>query len=76
MATALGMPVAATVVSSGPRAVQAMNEGRPLVLRFPNERVSNDLHGIARLLANANQPQPEPEHRRLFAIPSIQRAQA
>jgi pilus assembly protein CpaE len=50
VADALGMPVAATVVSNGPKAVTAANEGTPLVLRFPKERVSTDMHNIARLL--------------------------
>jgi pilus assembly protein CpaE len=54
MESALGLPIAATVVSSGPKAVTAMNEGKPLVLKYPREPVANDLHRVARL---ATQPE-------------------
>lgn len=47
---ALGLPVAATVVSNGPKAVTAANEGTPVVLRYPREKISTDMHGIARLI--------------------------
>jgi hypothetical protein len=43
--------VSATIVSNGPKAVLAANEGTPLISRFPRERISTDLHGVARLLA-------------------------
>jgi pilus assembly protein CpaE len=76
MATALGVPVAATVISSGPRAVQAANEGQPLVTRFPSERVSNDLHAVARLVAGPAASPSTEESRRRFALPSFQRASA
>lgn len=51
MESSLGLPIAATVVSSGPKAVTAMNEGRPLVLKYPREPVANDLHRVARLVS-------------------------
>lgn len=51
LAASLGMPVAATVVSNGPKAVEASNQGMPLVMRFPRERISDDLHRVARLVA-------------------------
>ena len=76
MATALGIPISATVVSSGPRAVQASNEGRPLVLRFPNERVSNDLHALARMVVRGPDAVEVAEPRRRFTLNSFQRAQA
>jgi pilus assembly protein CpaE len=47
---ALKLPVSATIVSNGPKAVIASNEGAPLVRRFPRERLANDLHGVARLV--------------------------
>lgn len=50
MATSLGLPIAATVVSSGPKAVIASNEGKPIVLKFPREKISDDLHSVARLV--------------------------
>jgi pilus assembly protein CpaE len=51
MATALGLPISATVVSSGPKAVIASNEGKPIVTKFPRERISDDLHRVARLIS-------------------------
>ena len=50
MASALGLPIAATVVSNGPKAVIASNEGRPMVTKFPKEKMSDDLHAVARLI--------------------------
>jgi MinD-like ATPase involved in chromosome partitioning or flagellar assembly len=50
MAETLGLPVSATIVSSGPKAVIAANEGKPVISKFPRERISQDLHGIARLV--------------------------
>lgn len=49
---ALKLPVSATVVSNGPKAVIAANEGAPLINRFPRERIATDLHNIARLVTN------------------------
>jgi pilus assembly protein CpaE len=51
METSLGMPVAATVVSNGPKAIIASNEGHPIVTKYPRERISDDLHGVARLIS-------------------------
>jgi pilus assembly protein CpaE len=51
MATTLRLPISATVVSSGPKAVIASNEGKPLVTKFPNDRISDDLHRVARLIS-------------------------
>ncbi len=51
MAASLGMPVAATVVSNGPKAVVASNEGKPIVTKYPRERIADDLHGVARLIS-------------------------
>ncbi len=50
MATSLGLPISATVVSSGPKAVIASNEGKPIVTKFPREKISDDLHRVARLV--------------------------
>jgi pilus assembly protein CpaE len=50
IAKTLGMAVAATVVSNGPKAVMASNEGTPIILKFPKEQMSTDLHNVARLL--------------------------
>ena len=57
IATSLGTPIAATVVSNGQKAIIAMNEGRPLVTRFPREQVATDLHNVARLISH---PEAEP----------------
>jgi pilus assembly protein CpaE len=50
MASALGLPISATVVSNGPKAVIASNEGHPLVTKYPREQIADDLHGVARLV--------------------------
>jgi pilus assembly protein CpaE len=51
MATSLGLPVSATIVSSGPKAVIASNEGMPIVTKFPRDKISDDLHNVARLIS-------------------------
>jgi pilus assembly protein CpaE len=50
--SSLGLPVAATVVSNGPKAVVASNEGHPIVMKYPREKIADDLHGVARLISN------------------------
>jgi pilus assembly protein CpaE len=50
MSRSLGLPISATIVSNGPKAVIASNEGRPVILRFPREKMSDDLHAVARLV--------------------------
>ena len=54
MSSSLGLPISATVVSNGPKAVIASNEGRPLVTKFPKEKVADDLHRVARLVSQPN----------------------
>jgi len=51
MSASLGLPISATVVSNGPKAVIASNEGLPLVTKYPKERISDDLHRVARLIS-------------------------
>ncbi len=63
MASSLGLPVAATIVSSGPKAVIASNEGKPIVTKFPKDRISDDMHRVARLVSQpdvvtASEPEP------------------
>ncbi len=63
MAKSLGLPIAATVVSNGPKAIISANEGKPVVTKFPKERISDDLHAVARLISaagEASQPAPSP----------------
>ncbi len=55
MAQSLGVPIAATVVSNGPKAVMAANEGTPIITKFPHEKISTDLHGVARLITHQQQ---------------------
>jgi pilus assembly protein CpaE len=50
MAQSLGLPIAATIVSNGPKAVVAANEGTPIITKFPREKISTDLHNVARLV--------------------------
>ena len=52
IAKTLGTRVSATVVSNGPKAIAAANEGEPIILKFPREQMSTDLHNIARLLTH------------------------
>jgi pilus assembly protein CpaE len=47
---ALKLPVSATIVSNGPKAVIASNEGSPIISRFPREKITTDLHNVARLV--------------------------
>jgi pilus assembly protein CpaE len=56
MEAALGLPVSATVVSSGPKAVIASNEGKPIVTKFPREKIADDLHRVARLVTEPDGP--------------------
>jgi hypothetical protein len=58
MSTSLGLPIAATVVSNGPKAVIASNEGKPVVLKYPREEIANNMHAVARLVS-----QPELDQR-------------
>jgi len=53
IAETLGKPVSAMIVSNGPKAVAAANEGTPMISKFPGDRMSADLHGVARLLTRA-----------------------
>jgi MinD-like ATPase involved in chromosome partitioning or flagellar assembly len=60
----LGLPVSATVVSNGPRAVIASNEGVPVITKFPREKIATDLHNVARVVINGVAPAaPEPVRR-------------
>jgi pilus assembly protein CpaE len=61
---ALGLPVSATVVSNGPRAVIASNEGVPVITKFPREKIATDLHNVARMVVGGMVPvAPEPARR-------------
>ena len=53
---ALGLPVSATVVSNGPRAVIASNEGVPVITKFPREKIASDLHNVARVVVTGISP--------------------
>ena len=67
MASSLGLPISATVVSNGPKAVIASNEGKPIVTKFPREKISDDLHAVARLVIEPeahDRPPPAPAAQR------------
>ncbi len=67
MASSLGLPIAATVVSNGPKAVIASNEGKPVVLKYPREEIANNMHAVARLISQPDadqRAQPSPTVRR------------
>ena len=57
MASSLRLPVAATIVSSGPKAVIASNEGKPIVTKFPRDKIADDLHRVARLISEPHATQ-------------------
>jgi pilus assembly protein CpaE len=61
---ALKMPVAATIVSSGPKAVIAANEGTPVITKFPKERIATDMHQLARIVTRQPQAAPAAATRR------------
>jgi pilus assembly protein CpaE len=61
---ALKLPVSATIVSNGPKAVIAANEGAPIILRFPREKITTDLHNMARLVTDGPVTAPTPTARR------------
>ncbi len=60
---ALGMPIAATIVSSGPKAVIAANEGMPVISKFPRERIATDLHQLARVVTRQSTQEVAPVKR-------------
>jgi len=63
MSQSLGLPVSATVVSNGPKAVVSSNEGKPIILKFPNEKIAQDLHNVARLVTQPPMPKLAKESR-------------
>jgi MinD-like ATPase involved in chromosome partitioning or flagellar assembly len=60
----LKLPVSATIVSNGPRAVIASNEGTPVITKFPRERIATDLHNVARLITTGGATAAAPAARR------------
>ena len=60
----LKLPVSATIVSNGPRAVIALNEGTPVITKFPRERIATDLHNVARLVTTGGATAAAPAARR------------
>ncbi len=73
MALSLGLPISATIVSNGPKAVVAANEGTPIITKFPKERISTDLHNIARLVTRQEAVPTRPTARR-WRLPFASRA--
>ena len=70
MSTSLGLPIAATVVSNGPKAVISSNEGKPVVLKYPREEIANNMHAVARLVSQPGpdeRAEPSPTVRRWWA---------
>jgi pilus assembly protein CpaE len=60
----LGLPVSATIVSNGPRAVIASNEGTPIISKFPRDKIATDLHDVARLVTSGTAVAAAPSARR------------
>ncbi|HET6744568.1 MAG TPA: AAA family ATPase [Candidatus Limnocylindria bacterium] len=73
---ALGLPVSATVVSNGPRAVIASNEGLPVITKFPKEKIATDLHNVARIVINGNAPAASEQVRRSWWSTLVSRSSA
>lgn len=67
IADTLGKPVSAMIVSNGPKAVAAANEGMPMITKFPGDRMSADLHGVARLLTREPMAAPADKTRPWWA---------
>jgi pilus assembly protein CpaE len=60
IAASLKKRISATIVSNGPKAVMSANEGRPIIERFPRERISLDLQNVARMIANGSESTEQP----------------
>jgi MinD-like ATPase involved in chromosome partitioning or flagellar assembly len=58
MAQSLGLPISATIVSNGPKAVISANQGQPVIRKFPREKIALDLHNVARLVTHPRAPEP------------------
>jgi pilus assembly protein CpaE len=69
----LKLPVSATVVSNGPKAVIASNEGQPLISKFPKEKVSTDLHNVARIVVQGTTPKVAAPQRRSWLAQLVSR---
>jgi len=76
ISSVLGLPVSATVVSNGPKAVAAANEVNPLVLRYPKEKISTDLHRIARIVTGAGEVQVAAPRRSWLSALGVRTSQA
>jgi hypothetical protein len=75
MESALGRPVIATIVSAGATAVMAANAGTPLVIRFPKERITADIHRLARIVAGTEEAASViPSDKRRWSFASVLRA--
>ena len=71
---ALKLRVSATIVSNGPKAVIASNEGAPLITRFPREKITTDLHNVARLITEGETPKGVEPGRRTWWSALVSRA--
>ncbi|HEX9634378.1 MAG TPA: AAA family ATPase [Candidatus Limnocylindria bacterium] len=60
----LKLPVSATIVSNGPKAVIASNEGTPVITKFPKDKIATDLHDVARLVTTGAPVAASPTARR------------
>jgi len=69
----LKLPVSATVVSNGPKAIIASNEGQPVVSKFPREKISTDLHNVARIVVQGEAPKVSAPQRRSWLAQLVSR---
>lgn len=72
--TALKLPVSASVVSNGPKAVIAANEGTPLVIKFPKDKIATDLHDVARIITRGESTPTETRSRKAWWAALVSRA--
>jgi pilus assembly protein CpaE len=70
----LGLKISATIVSNGPKAVIAANEGVPVISKFPREKIATDLHDVARLVTHRKGAAPTANGRRPWWAALVSRA--
>jgi pilus assembly protein CpaE len=69
----LKLPVSATIVSNGPKAIIASNEGQPVISKFPREKISTDLHNVARIVVQGSEPAVAAPQRRSWLAQLVAR---
>ena len=58
ISASLGLSIAASIESNGPKSTLASNEGRPIISKYPREKISADLRSVAALVMDTSAPEP------------------